>query len=535
MINYLLDTSGYVITGLFTCILYIVCYSILLKIRKKQISWLCTITMALLGIYLSIVFSVTVSPVYGYSRSLHLDNVNLIPGKVLQNVASNSLNFLGNLFMFVPLGTLVPMMSRSYRKLIPIARLGALLSLLIEILQLFLNRGTDVDDIILNTLGTVVGYFIFVSLYHLFPILKTNKKKVIRYRKPVIVLVLVMLCSVIITGGIKRNELLAYNTQEDTVTESCSSKVSKEKSVNQQNNEEERADKDLKDKKELQEDKAQQDKAQQGKEEQRFANLNLEARNICLVDVSKNKVLFSKESDEEIAPASTTKMLTALTALKFCDEDEKVEVGNEINLIAPDASRAGLVVGNRLTIKQLLEGLLLPSGNDAAYVLAVYTGRKIGDDKSLSESEAISVFVEEMNKKAVKIGATHSNFIKPDGYDSEGQYSTASDLVCIATAFMKSKAGDGLLSNIVNKDKIRECFADNTDVTWENTNELINPDSNFYYKNAVGLKTGSSTAAGKCLISAVYKDDELYIAVVMGDTEEGRFQDSIALYDALNN
>lgn len=530
MINYLLDASEYVITGLFTCILYIICYSILLKIRKKQISWLCNITMALLGIYLSIVFSVTVSPVYGYSRSLHLDNVNLIPGKVLQNVASNSLNFLGNLFMFVPLGILVPMMSRSYRKLIPIARLGALLSLLIEILQLFLNRGTDVDDIILNTLGTVIGYFIFVSLYRLFPILKTNKKKVIRYRKPVIVLILVMLCSVIITGGIKRNELLAQNTQVDTVTESCSSKISTEKSVNQQKNEEELADKDLKDKKEHQEDNT-----QQGKEEQRFEKLNLEARNICLVDVSKNKVLFSKESDEEIAPASTTKMLTALTALKFCDEDEEVEVGNEINLIAPDASRAGLQVGNRLTIKQLLEGLLLPSGNDAAYVLAVYTGRKIGDDQSLAESDAISLFVEQMNKNAVKIGAKHSNFIKPDGYDSEGQYSTASDLACIATAFMKSKAGDGLLSDIVNKDKIRECFADNTDVTWENTNELINPDSNFYYKNAVGLKTGSSTGAGKCLISAVYKGDYLYIAVVMGDSEEGRFQDSIALYDALNN
>ena len=135
MVNYLLDASEYVITGLFACILYIVCYSILLKIRKKQISWLCNITMVLLGVYLSIVFSVTVSPVYGYSRSLHLDNINLIPGKVLQNGASNSLNFLGNILMFVPLGILVPMMSRSYQKLIPIARLGAFLSLLIEQVQ----------------------------------------------------------------------------------------------------------------------------------------------------------------------------------------------------------------------------------------------------------------------------------------------------------------------------------------------------------------------------------------------------------------
>lgn len=264
-----------------------------------------------------------------------------------------------------------------------------------------------------------------------------------------------------------------------------------------------------------------------------FQNINIGASNVCMINATTEQEIFSINKDEKIAPASTAKMLTALTTIAYCEPGEEVTVGEEIKLIAADASRAYLREGNKLTIKQLLEGLLLPSGNDAAYVLAVYTGRKIAKNIELPVNDAVTVFVDKMNENAIVFGADNSNFLRPDGYDVTGQYTTAYDLACIALNFIKSDYSDYILSDIVKETSVRECFSDGTDVTWRNTNELINPASKFYYKDAVGLKTGSSDEAGKCLVSAAYFNNSLYIAVVMGDTEEGRFQDSIKLFDVL--
>ncbi|WMT80597.1 hypothetical protein TEMA_09180 [Terrisporobacter mayombei] len=97
-------------------------------------------------------------------------------------------------------------------------------------------------------------------------------------------------------------------------------------------------------------------------------------------------------------------MITAVTVLDYCNINERVKVGDEIKFVFSDASRAGLKKGDVVTIKQLLDGLLLPSGNDEAYVLASYTGEKIST-RELSIEEAISNFMIYANKKAVSIGA----------------------------------------------------------------------------------------------------------------------------------
>lgn len=263
-------------------------------------------------------------------------------------------------------------------------------------------------------------------------------------------------------------------------------------------------------------------------------NIDLEASHVCLIEAETGTVIYARGIEEKIAPASTTKMLTALTVLEFCEPGETVIVGDELGLVASDSSIAYLQIGDTLTVKQLLAALLVPSGNDAAYVLAVYTARRAAEDENVPVNAAIQIFTDEMNRVAESIGARNSHFVNPDGYDHSKQYTTAADLACIARQFMSADGNGQLLSDIVDKSSIRECFASGKDVTWWNTNQLIDPESSHYYPDAVGLKTGASGAAGKCLVSAVRRQGELYIAVVMGSSEEGRFTDSIRLYEAIN-
>lgn len=259
---------------------------------------------------------------------------------------------------------------------------------------------------------------------------------------------------------------------------------------------------------------------------------SLSGKGICVVDVTQNKILAEKRADKQIAPASTAKLLTALTVLELCEVTEVVTVGDELGLVAADASRAGIEIGDSLTVKQLLEGMLLPSGNDAAYALAVYAGRKIAGQESDVDT-ALSCFMKEMNEMGKKLGARHSHFVHPDGYDGENQYTTARDLACISVAFMKSSKENGLLREIVKKPKIRECFLNGRDVTWRNTNLMLDGESAYYNPEIIGLKTGSSEEAGKCLISAISRKNTVYLVVMMGCEEEERYENSRAIYQIL--
>jgi D-alanyl-D-alanine carboxypeptidase (penicillin-binding protein 5/6) len=253
------------------------------------------------------------------------------------------------------------------------------------------------------------------------------------------------------------------------------------------------------------------------------------AANACVLDVDSNSVLFGKNSDATIAPASTAKMLTALTVLDYCSLDEKFTVGPEIDLIAPDSSKAWLNQGDTLTVRQLLVAMLLPSGNDAAYTLAVNAGKKIAGENDLGEQQAAESFLKAMNRKATEVGAASSRFVAPDGYDADGQYTTAYDLAQIAKACLGNKA----LSEIMGSYRISDTLPSGREATYRNTNELLNPDSKYYYSYAVGLKTGNSGEGGSCLVSAAVINGKTYICVVMGDSEDGRFSDSLTLYNEI--
>lgn len=152
-------------------------------------------------------------------------------------------------------------------------------------------------------------------------------------------------------------------------------------------------------------------------------------------------------------------------------------------------------------------------------------GRKLAGDDSLKAKAAVKRFLQKMNETADEIGVVHSNFLSPDGYDANGQYTTAYDMALIASKALKY---DEILGT-VKKAKARHILLSGEDVTWYNSNKLIKEGSGYYYKYAIGLKTGSSGEAGRCLISAAKKDEEVYISVVMDASYDGRWQDSMDL------
>ena len=255
----------------------------------------------------------------------------------------------------------------------------------------------------------------------------------------------------------------------------------------------------------------------------------LRARNAILWDATNDITIFSKNSGQQVAPASTTKILTSLVVLDYCHPGEIVTVGQEIKKIGPSSSVIYLRVGDRLSVQHLLDGLLLSSGNDAAYALAVYTGRKIAGDPELSPDPALSLFLERMNQKARELGGENSHFLSPDGYNAEGQYSSAADLARFAKPFFQSP----ILREIVSNQEIRSTWENGRQVRHRSFIDMIYPDSPYYYPNLLGGKTGYTKLAGNCAVTGALEEGRLYICVVLGcETPEERWQDSLTLYKA---
>jgi len=254
-------------------------------------------------------------------------------------------------------------------------------------------------------------------------------------------------------------------------------------------------------------------------------DLTLKAESAILIDIDTGEVLYYKNPIEAVFPASTAKLITCLVTLEWCQEDEEVTIGDEITMIASDSSKANIRQGQILTIRNLLEGMLLPSGNDAAYAAAAYVGRKSLKRPNAPKEEAILEFSKLMNQKAKELGVKNSCFKTPDGYDALGQYTTAFDMGLVGLAAAENET----IMEISRKSRSRNLFVSGEDITWENTNSLINKNSPRYYSKAVGLKTGTSTMAGKCLVAAANDGDKGVLCVIMNSTSSGRFEDATKL------
>lgn len=260
------------------------------------------------------------------------------------------------------------------------------------------------------------------------------------------------------------------------------------------------------------------------------AQLSLTAAKAFVYDCTDGVLLYAGgDREEQAAPASLTKLMTALVALEYLQESDTVTVGEEITWIDPNSSIAALQVGNELTVRMLIQGLLMQSGNDAAYTLAVAGGRAIAGEPELNRQQALGVFVDEMNKTSRSMGLVNTHFMNPDGIDEDGHYTCVSDLITISLAAMENKT----IMEFAGMASAYVIFESGQDYVWENSNYLLHEDLSFYCAEAIGLKTGSTENAGKCLLSAFRQADgsTLLIGVLGSTGDSERYTDTMTLYE----
>lgn len=255
------------------------------------------------------------------------------------------------------------------------------------------------------------------------------------------------------------------------------------------------------------------------------------ARQYFVYDCESGDFLtISGEKSDRVYPASVTKLFSAFVALQYVDPEEVITAGDELDLVASDSSLAYIQKGHKLTAEMLVEGMLLPSGNDAAHILAAAAARKAANDNSLTATEAIRYFVNLMNTTANAMGMKHSHFSNPDGYHADDHYTSLGDLSIIARLALGNKT----ISTYTKTYEDDVKYYSGETITWKNTNKLVNPYSDYYISTAIGLKTGYTDEAGNCLMSAFRSGDRTVIIGVFGCPKgNGRFDDTTTLYEEL--
>ena len=252
------------------------------------------------------------------------------------------------------------------------------------------------------------------------------------------------------------------------------------------------------------------------------------AQRAILYDMTTGTVLYAKNPQQVCAPASLTKMAVAATALSLCPANTCLTVGDEIDRMDPEASRAYLKKGQEYHLIDLTAALLLPSGSDAAYCIAAGVGRKMLGAEA-DEQAAIDYFMEQVNAFVKRIGTVATHFVTPDGMPHANHVSTAEDVLCILRYCMQDKD----LSRVMGSARWSAYTTKGYGVTFRNTNQLLRSDSEYYYADAVAGKTGFTDQAGYCLAAAATKGGHTLLAVVMGSPQSGtRFTDARTLFEA---
>ena len=253
----------------------------------------------------------------------------------------------------------------------------------------------------------------------------------------------------------------------------------------------------------------------------------LSATHVFVYDCGKERLLFHKGGlEDQIPMASITKLFTCFVALEYMSGDTVITAGDEVTMIDPDSSTAYVRPGHQLTVDMMVQALMLPSGNDAAYALAVAAGRTIRGDSQLSAQTALSAFVGEMNAFALELWPD-SHFANPDGIDAPGHYTTLNDLITVCRQAMANET----IRKYASMATADVTYASGETNHWKNSNLMLHESSAYYCEAACGLKTGSTNGAGKCLVSAFETEDGyLLIGVLGGQEDKARYEDTLRLY-----
>ncbi len=253
----------------------------------------------------------------------------------------------------------------------------------------------------------------------------------------------------------------------------------------------------------------------------------LDAKSAVIMDLGSGGILYEKKADSVREPASLTKILTALIVLENMDLDEEVTIREDIEI---EGSIIGLVPGEKLTVEELLYGMMLESGNDAAEALAIACDGGIGE------------FAEHMNERASECGATNSNFKNPNGLNEDPSRinkTTARDMAYISAEAMDNEKFREIVSTrkytipATNKSDARELRNTNL-CLWAKsmTVEIDGKETPLKYEGCNGIKTGMTSDAGHCFIGSAERDGTKFLVLSMGAEEDlQRFTDAIKLWD----
>ncbi len=272
-------------------------------------------------------------------------------------------------------------------------------------------------------------------------------------------------------------------------------------------------------------------------EAESMLRVNTQCAYAAVLDVDKNELIYTKGNiKEKMYPASTTKILTSIVAVSLCELDVKHRVGEELSFVQADSSVADIPRRAVFTMESLLKAMMLPSGNDAAYSVAACAGKFLSDDDNISNKDAVKLFVDEMNRFARQvIGTEGSNFTCPDGYPDDNHYVTVSDMVKIARYALDIPE----IMNIVCIDtctitSVPEREGDTgKEIYLSNTNRFLHKRGASYYPYVKGMKTGTTRAAGNCLVSYAEKDGKRILCCVFkSPTGDTRYSDSLSLLKA---
>ena len=241
--------------------------------------------------------------------------------------------------------------------------------------------------------------------------------------------------------------------------------------------------------------------------------ISVDSRIALIYDRASGRILYEKNGNKQTPMASTTKIMTAIVVLENANLTDVVTISSKA--AGTGGSRLGLKKNDKITVNDLLYGLMLRSGNDAAIALAIHVGG------------GVEGFAEMMNNKAKELGLVNSHFVVPHGLDNDGHYTTAYELAKIA-------------DYALNIDKFKEIVSTRNTTIYingyakaiNNTNQLLGSVSGVY-----GVKTGFTNGAGRCLVTACKRDDLDVITVIIGaNTTKQRISDTIKLIQyAYNN
>lgn len=236
--------------------------------------------------------------------------------------------------------------------------------------------------------------------------------------------------------------------------------------------------------------------------------LYLSAKSAVVIEAETGTVLYEKDMNTHRAMASTTKIMTAILTIEAGDLDREFTVDSYAIMV--EGTSMGLREGDRVSRRDLLYGILLPSGNDAANAAAV------------SVSGSIPAFVDKMNEKAQALGLSDTHFATPSGLDADGHYTSAYDLARLTAYAMKNELFREIVSS---RYKTLEYGNPPYSRTLYNSNKMLTR-----YEGAVGVKTGFTDNARRCLVSAAVRDGVMLIAVTLNDPDDWNDHEKLLNY-----